>query len=136
MGHGDVSAAGAHGGFGELVRSRRVAAGLTQEELAERSGLSVRTIRDIERARTAPYRRSMDLLSGVLDLAGPGAGEPASADGADGADIPAPPPAERPGYAGQRERVVPRQLPGAFAGSSPPAIRWHLPPRCTVSSPR
>jgi len=75
MGHGEVSAADAHEGFGELVRSRRVAAGLTQEELAERSGLSVRTIRDIERARTArPYRRSMDLLAGVLDLAAPGAG--------------------------------------------------------------
>jgi transcriptional regulator with XRE-family HTH domain len=84
MGHGEVSAADAHDGFGELVRSRRVAAGLTQEELAERSGLSVRTIRDIEHARTArPYRRSMDLLSGVLDLAGPGAGEPAGAGGVD-----------------------------------------------------
>src|SRR6185312_4291800 len=88
MGHGEASAADAHEGFGELVRSRRVAAGLTQEELAERSGLSVRTIRDIERARTArPYRRSMDLLAGVLDLAAPGAGEPA---GAGGVNIPAP----------------------------------------------
>jgi len=117
MGHGEVSAADAHEGFGELVRSQRVAAGLTQEELAERSGLSVRTIRDIERARTArPYRRSMDLLAGVLDLAAPGAGEPA---GAGGVNIPAPALAERPGYPGQAERVVPRQLPAAvrhFAG--------------------
>ena len=37
--------------FGELVRGRRVAVGLTQEELAERSGLGVRTISDIERGR-------------------------------------------------------------------------------------
>jgi len=107
---------GATDGFGERVRSRRVAAGLTQEELAERSGLSVRTIRDIERARTAPYRRSAELLSGVLDLGGPGTAEPA---GAGGVDVPAPGLADRPGYPGQRERVVPRQLPGAvrhFAG--------------------
>jgi transcriptional regulator with XRE-family HTH domain len=112
MGNGEESATGEPGGFGELVRSRRVAAGLTQEELAERSGLSVRTIRDIERARTVPYRRSMDLLSAVLDLAGPGAAEP------EGVGIPAPALADRPGYAG-RELVVPRQLPGAvrhFAG--------------------
>ena len=103
---------GGRDGFGELLRSRRVAAGLTQEELAERSGLSVRTIRDIERSRTAPYRRSMDLLSGVLDLAGPGAA-------AAGVDIVARAPADGPGYAGEHERMVPRQLPGAvrhFAG--------------------
>jgi hypothetical protein len=37
------------GGLGELLRSRRVTAGLTQEELAERSGLGVRTISHSER---------------------------------------------------------------------------------------
>jgi transcriptional regulator with XRE-family HTH domain len=57
------------GGFGELVRSYRVAAGLTQEELAFRSGLGMRTISDIERGRTArPRRSSLDLLCRALDL--------------------------------------------------------------------
>ncbi|MGW7825187.1 helix-turn-helix domain-containing protein [Streptomyces puniciscabiei] len=40
-------------GFGALLRARRSGAGLTQEELAERSGLSVRVIRDLERGRVA-----------------------------------------------------------------------------------
>src|ERR1700728_1031021 len=65
--------AGKRDGFGELVRGRRGAAGLTQEELAERSGLGVRTISDIERGRIGrPHRRSVDLLCRALGLAGPG----------------------------------------------------------------
>jgi tetratricopeptide (TPR) repeat protein len=53
------------------VRRRRVAAGLTQEELAWRSGLSVRAVADIERGRTArPYRRSVALLADALELSG------------------------------------------------------------------
>ncbi len=35
--------------FGELLRRSRVATGLTQEELAERAGLSARGISDLER---------------------------------------------------------------------------------------
>jgi transcriptional regulator with XRE-family HTH domain len=43
-------------GFGEVLRRYRVAAGLTQEALAERSALSPRGISDLERAaRTHPY---------------------------------------------------------------------------------
>ena len=34
---------------GEWLRNQRVAAGLTQEDLAERSGVSVRAIADLER---------------------------------------------------------------------------------------
>jgi transcriptional regulator with XRE-family HTH domain len=50
--------------FGDLVRDRRIAAGLTQEELAERAGVSVRAISDIERGRTRrPRRGSTDLLA-------------------------------------------------------------------------
>jgi len=57
-------------GFGQLIRRRRVAAGLTQEELAERTGLSVRAIRDIERGITPkPHRSSVDLLMAALGLA-------------------------------------------------------------------
>ncbi|HEY3734229.1 MAG TPA: helix-turn-helix transcriptional regulator [Streptosporangiaceae bacterium] len=54
-------------GFGELVRRQRMASGLTQEELAERTGMSVRAIGDIERGRTGqPRRSSMALLARTL----------------------------------------------------------------------
>ncbi|WP_233159965.1 ATP-binding protein [Actinophytocola xanthii] len=57
--------------FGEvLVRFRRQA-GLTQEGLAEASGLSVRALRDVERGRTrAVQRRSAEALADALGLAG------------------------------------------------------------------
>ena len=57
--------------FGELLRRHRLAAGLTQEELAGRSGLSVRAVADMERGRTArPYRRSVAQLADTLRLSG------------------------------------------------------------------
>jgi tetratricopeptide (TPR) repeat protein/transcriptional regulator with XRE-family HTH domain len=49
-------------GPGGLVRVHRVAKGLTQEQLAEMSGLSVRAISDIERGLTARPRRSTAML--------------------------------------------------------------------------
>ena len=43
--------------FGDLLRRDRLTAGLTQEALAERAGLSVRAISDLERsARRSLYR--------------------------------------------------------------------------------
>jgi predicted ATPase/Tfp pilus assembly protein PilF len=56
---------------GPLLRSRRRAAGLTQEELAERSSLSARTISDLERGvyRTARKDTARLLVDG-LGLAG------------------------------------------------------------------
>jgi predicted ATPase/transcriptional regulator with XRE-family HTH domain len=57
--------------FGELLRRHRQAAGLTQEELAARTGLSVRGLSDLERgARTAPRRDTLRLLVGALGLSG------------------------------------------------------------------
>jgi transcriptional regulator with XRE-family HTH domain len=57
------------GGFGTLLRARRSGAGLTQEDLAERSGLSVRAIRDLERGRVArPRRETVRLLATALGL--------------------------------------------------------------------
>jgi tetratricopeptide (TPR) repeat protein/transcriptional regulator with XRE-family HTH domain len=50
------------------IRSRRVAVGLTQEQLAQMSGLSVRAISDIERGVTQPRRGSAALLGAVLGL--------------------------------------------------------------------
>ncbi|MFI2207898.1 helix-turn-helix domain-containing protein [Streptomyces sp. NPDC020192] len=57
------------GGFGAHLRARRSRAGLTQEELAERSGLSVRSIRDLEHGRVArPRRQTLRLLATALGL--------------------------------------------------------------------
>ncbi|MEU4210965.1 NB-ARC domain-containing protein [Streptomyces sp. NPDC026206] len=53
--------------FGPLLRRCRLAAGMTQTELAGASGLSVRAISDMERGRTGrPQRRSVELLAGAL----------------------------------------------------------------------
>jgi tetratricopeptide (TPR) repeat protein/transcriptional regulator with XRE-family HTH domain len=58
--------------FGTLVRQHRLALGLSQEELASRSGLSVRAIADMERGRTArPRRYSVQSLSDALGLPDP-----------------------------------------------------------------
>jgi non-specific serine/threonine protein kinase len=57
--------------FGDLLRRFRLAAGLTQEELAERAGLSRRGITDLERgARTTPRRETLALLVTALGLVG------------------------------------------------------------------
>jgi tetratricopeptide (TPR) repeat protein/DNA-binding XRE family transcriptional regulator len=55
--------------FGPLLRACREAAGLSQQELAERSGLSIRAIRNMERGRTQwPYRDSLGRLADALGL--------------------------------------------------------------------
>lgn len=55
--------------LGALLRAHRVAAGLSQEELAERAHLSQRTISDLERGiSTAPYRDTIALLADALAL--------------------------------------------------------------------
>jgi tetratricopeptide (TPR) repeat protein len=53
---------------GFWLRKQREAAGLTQEELALRSGLSVRTISNLERGTGKPYPRSVRLIIGALGL--------------------------------------------------------------------
>jgi transcriptional regulator with XRE-family HTH domain len=54
---------------GEWLRRQRAAAGLTQEDLAERSGVSVRAIADLERGRTRkPYPSSVRALVRALGL--------------------------------------------------------------------
>jgi tetratricopeptide (TPR) repeat protein/transcriptional regulator with XRE-family HTH domain len=57
--------------FGDLLRQHRAAAGLTQEELAERAGLSVRTLGDLERGVSgAPHRHTVTMLARALALTG------------------------------------------------------------------
>ncbi|HEX7102287.1 MAG TPA: tetratricopeptide repeat protein [Nitrolancea sp.] len=55
--------------FGGLLKRFRVAAGLTQEGLAERAGLSARGISDLERGRRSnPYFETVRLLADALEL--------------------------------------------------------------------
>jgi predicted ATPase/transcriptional regulator with XRE-family HTH domain len=57
--------------FRALLRQLRKAARLTQAELAERAGLSVRGLNDLERgARLTPRRETLALLGDALGLAG------------------------------------------------------------------
>ena len=56
-------------GFGDLLARYRRAAGLTQEELAERAGLSTRGVSDLERGlRRRPHPESVRLLARALAL--------------------------------------------------------------------
>jgi non-specific serine/threonine protein kinase len=58
--------------FGDVLRDYRRAAGLTQEELAERAGISPRSISEMERGGAhVPRRDTVALLAGALELAGP-----------------------------------------------------------------
>src|SRR5215469_18803503 len=98
---------GAHPGQarpGEWLKQQRVAAGLTQEDLAERSRISVRAIADLERGRTRrPYPSSVRALIRALGL-----------PDQTGADL-----VVRYRSADDGPAVVPRQLPTAvpyFAG--------------------
>ncbi len=100
--HVTAVGAGHASAFGSLLRRHRLAARLTQEELAERSGLSVRAIANAESGRTGrPHRNSVRLLAKALGLAEQQRAElAASARGHwDAADVP--------------DAPVPRQLPAA-----------------------
>jgi tetratricopeptide (TPR) repeat protein/transcriptional regulator with XRE-family HTH domain len=125
--------------FGARLRASRYAAGLSQGALAERSGLSIRAISDLERGRTRwPHPDSARRLADALELRGPARAEffgtlaAAAADvsrlqalparrGA-GADLPPQPDEDADGLlqgspdgeqsqAGHARAVVPRQLP-------------------------
>jgi transcriptional regulator with XRE-family HTH domain len=58
-------------GFGEVLRGHRRAARLTLEQLAEVSGVSVRTLSDMERGRSkGPQQRTVTALADALVLDG------------------------------------------------------------------
>ena len=79
--------------FGTVLRTYRTGAGLTQEELADRSGLSVRAIRNLEIGRTErPQRQTVTLLGDALRLRDTDA---AALLAAAGRGHPAPPPRGR-----------------------------------------
>ncbi len=100
--------------FGARLGACRRAAGLSQEEVAERSGLSIRAIRDLEHARTRwPYPDTVHRLADALHLGGEARGDFIAAAGrrlASAATVTATP-QDRLSQAGGGQ-VVPRQLPG------------------------
>ena len=58
--------------FAALLKRYRVAAGLTQKELAERACLSVRGLSNLERGvRRLPQHATIELLAAALYLTGP-----------------------------------------------------------------
>ncbi len=93
--------------FGALLRRHRLAAGLTQEALAERAGVSTRGLQHLERDRTAPRAETVRLLADALglddtaraaliaavhpELVAPAAPLPAPADAAPSVPMPATP---------------------------------------------
>ncbi len=114
-------AAEERGGFAGLLRHYRESASLTQEELGERSGLTARAIRDMERGRTTrPYLSSVRLLADALDLSDSAREQLTAAARAQ----PRPPAPDeqaqhRASLPAWRPTVLPRQLPPAvrhFAG--------------------
>ncbi|HXT37361.1 MAG TPA: helix-turn-helix domain-containing protein, partial [Chloroflexota bacterium] len=54
--------------FGEMLGRFRRAAGLTQEALAERAGLGVRTLQGLERGESKPHRNTAERLGAALGL--------------------------------------------------------------------
>lgn len=110
--------------LGAWLRGLRQAAGLSQEELAARSGISSRAIGNLERGTRRPYPRSVRLVATALGLSSAVSDEliatyrrmsagPGPPDGANG---PPDPPIAAPS---DPAAVAPRQLPAAirhFAG--------------------
>ena len=96
--------------FGALLRRHRLAAGLTQEALAARAGLGVRTLQGLEQGAHRPQGGTARRLAAALGLAG-AAGARFAARRARPPGGPAPP--------GRRARPAPRRrwrpLPGPRA---------------------
>src|SRR5262249_4225292 len=70
-GRGQVSVPREVSTFGDLLREFRLAAGLTQLMLSERSGINVRTIQRFEAGRVVPRRSSAVMLAEGLALSDP-----------------------------------------------------------------
>jgi transcriptional regulator with XRE-family HTH domain/tetratricopeptide (TPR) repeat protein len=119
-------AAGGRGGrlFGDLVRTRRRQLGLTQEDLAAKAGLGVRTLRNIEAGRI--LRPRPDTLRALADALGLDSAEReafylSTADRGPqdpGRPTPAQLPPDVPGFAGRREHLA--RLGGLLSGTGSP----------------
>src|SRR5579875_1638858 len=115
--------------FGALLRYYRLAAGLTQEALAERAGLSVRAISDFERAvPRRPRPDTLALLATTLRLSPQARDLFAAAVGTvlHAPDATAtPPPTSRPLVGRAREMAA---LQRHLGGEAPPVLLLAGPP--------
>lgn len=118
--------------LGLWLRGQREAAGLSQQEVAERSGMSVRAISNLERDRTRkPYPRSIRLITDALGLADRGdelitryrinrcAASRASQEACETAEPSLRSGGDKHDLSGSASTLVPRQLPpgtGHFTG--------------------
>jgi transcriptional regulator with XRE-family HTH domain len=110
--------------FGSILRTLREGAGLSQEELAERAGLSSHAVSSLERGtRTRPYPHTIRSLADALD-----------ASDADRAALIAAVPARRRSGAGPGDTAATRrgrELPEpatALLGRDARSTRW---PTCS-----
>jgi predicted ATPase/DNA-binding XRE family transcriptional regulator len=96
--------------FATLLRRHRVAAGLSQEALAERAGISVRGLSDLERGLSrAPRLHTLGRLADALGLEADGRRALAEASGYG-------PVEDRPTGVAASRRVARRNLPGYLTG--------------------
>src|SRR5215831_8590307 len=80
-------------GFAVVLRRHRLRAGLTQEELAARAAIGVRTVRDLERGHASrPQRTTVELLAAALGLSGADRDAFLAAARGQAGDVPLPPP--------------------------------------------
>jgi transcriptional regulator with XRE-family HTH domain len=108
----ESSVKGDGGGVGEQLRRFRLSAGLSQEELAARSGLSARTIGNLERGCSRwPYPATLNRLADALELGDEVRAEFMGAAGHRLAVADA-----SPGSLGDGWHLVPRQLPAPVRG--------------------
>jgi transcriptional regulator with XRE-family HTH domain/tetratricopeptide (TPR) repeat protein len=104
-------------GFGARLRAGRQAAGLSQEELAERSGLSVRAVSNLERGRARwPHRETLRRLADALGLRDTARAEFIAAAGRRLAADTGAGPARGESHRADSGRLVPRQLPAPVSG--------------------
>ena len=104
--------------FAGLLRQLRAGAGLTQEELAEAAGVSLRSVSDLERGRVAvPQKETVRLLADALRLIGPARDQfEAAARGRAG-----------PGGVAAATRTLPRDIASFTGRQRGWMISWRLP---------
>ena len=103
--------------FGAMLRHWRLVSGLTQEVLAERSGLGIRSIQGLERGETQPRSETLRRLTAALQLSAEQVGA-----------------FERVGQPGPRTRYLASPASDAARGAGGPraALRHNLPVQLTT----
>jgi transcriptional regulator with XRE-family HTH domain/tetratricopeptide (TPR) repeat protein len=105
--------------FGALLKRHRRAAGLTQEQLAERAGYSVSYISMLERGERVPVRATVELVADALGLA------TADSSALEAAAREAITPAALPSSAGPLQSV-PGLAPLVGRAAELERVAWHL----------